>query len=80
MLSAILPQAIGARVQIPSGNYAIKRAIEAYSFFPERDDGRTLTMRRIASDRALFAAQEERAQHTPAFVAQVRAVLRVCTD
>ena len=76
MLSPILPQRIGARVQIPSGNYAIKRAVEAYSFFPEHDNGRTLTLRRIATDEALVAAQEDRTQHTPAFVEQVRAVLR----
>jgi hypothetical protein len=80
MLSAILPQQIGARIQIPSGNYVVRRAVEAYSFFPERDDGRTLTLRRIASDDALVAAQEERTQHTLAFVAQVRGVLRTCAD
>jgi hypothetical protein len=77
MLSAILPQRIGSRVQIPGRNYALARAVEAYSFFPDHDDGRTLTLRRIAGDKALIAARQERSQHTPAFVAQVRAVLRV---
>jgi hypothetical protein len=76
MLSTLLPQDIGARIGIPSGNYVIKRAVEACGFFPEHDDGRILTLRRIASDTALVAAQEERARHSPTFVSQVRAVLR----
>jgi len=78
MLSAILPQEVGARIQIPSRNYVVQRAVEAYSFFPEHDDGRTLTLRRIASDTSLVAAQSEREQHSLIFVSQVRGVLRIC--
>jgi hypothetical protein len=80
MLSAILPQRNGARVQIPSGDCEMKRMIEAYSFFPEYDDRRTLTLRRIGPDEALIEARAERAQLAPALAARIRAGLRTLAD
>jgi hypothetical protein len=57
MLSILLPQRNGDRVQIPSGDYEMKRLLEACSFFPEYDDRRALVMRRIGPDDALREAQ-----------------------
>lgn len=65
ILSELLPQPIGSRIEIPSGDYDLKRIIEAYGFWPENDDRRTLIMRRDFSDTGLGGAATEARNKMP---------------
>jgi hypothetical protein len=78
LLAAILPQPIGSLIEIPSGNYDMKRIVEAYGFWPVRDDRRTLILRRDFPDHGLGGAAISAREEMPgSYVEVVRANLRV---
>lgn len=53
MLSSLLPEKIGARVEIPNDESGLMSKIEAYGFFAEHVDGKRIVLQRRASNDAL---------------------------
>jgi hypothetical protein len=63
MLSSVLPENIGARIEIPNDESGLLRKVEAHGFFAEHvDEARIILRRRAGNDALRGAAVEERAK------------------
>ncbi|WP_342364239.1 hypothetical protein [Terrarubrum flagellatum] len=63
MLSTLLPQRIGSRIEIPNDESGLLYAVEAFGFFTEHVDEEKIVLRRQAPNEALGgAAATTRAQ------------------
>lgn len=75
MLAELLPEALGARVQLRS-NRALERKIEAYNFLPTRVGEGVTTLVRMAPNHVVLTGAEaaRREPVTPAEIAMIHVV------
>ncbi|WP_342361879.1 hypothetical protein [Terrarubrum flagellatum] len=73
MLADLLPEAVGARIQVRN-NRGLERKIEAYNFLPTRVDADATIFARMAPNHVVLIGAEaaRREPITPAEIAEIR--------